>query len=116
MSTETMITQTTPVECMAFGGGRYQPAMFARADEELSHREMRMIAASHGYEMRTTITEVDPDIVFTGDFAKMLEEVSPATELDGGWHLSGVWDSEDGEVIACYLRAKAPPHADSIAS
>jgi hypothetical protein len=90
-------------EC-AFGGGRYMPAMFAKAEDELSFREMKLIAASHGYGLKVNVIDVDEEIVEGGEFPPMFEAAAPPLALDEGWILAGAWDNEDGQVCACYLR------------
>ncbi|MGE5515114.1 MAG: Lar family restriction alleviation protein [Bacteroidota bacterium] len=100
------------IENTAFGGGRYMPAMFAKANDEMSFREMSLVASSHGYELNINVINVDEKTVEAGEFQPMLDEAAPPPKLDGEWWLVGAWDNEDGQVCACYVRpAPALNHA-----
>jgi hypothetical protein len=88
--------------------GRFTPKMFDLVDytteppttEELSAREMMLIAKSHGYKLHLVETGVEVN----DSFKEAYEDLSPPWVRGELGELYGAWDTEDGEIILAYLR------------
>ena len=99
-----------PLARVDYGDGRFGPAMF-EIDDELSAREAKLIAASHGYELCYTAHDAGNWSFTHGDFATALAEVDPPATDAAGNPLVGAWDNEDGEIVLAFARPLPTPPA-----
>ncbi|MGY0790909.1 hypothetical protein ACW7BJ_16205 [Azospirillum argentinense] len=92
-----------PLERIDYPEGRFGPKML-HINDEITAREAKLIAESHGFELLFRTEEVPDHLWDSGDFTAILAEVDPLETLDGGWTLVGAHDDEDGEVVLTYAR------------
>ena len=96
-----------PLDRVYFFCDYFYPAMFD-INEELTYREMHLIAKSHNVDLRIEHHDTLPeDISSSGDFRLMFKTLSPINETEDGYKLAGAWDNEDGEVVLIYARQNA---------
>ncbi|MGF7178385.1 hypothetical protein [Azospirillum doebereinerae] len=104
---DAMAKATRPLHRIDRPEGRYEPAMFQDI-EEANDRELKLIAKSHGYDLRLKVGEWDgeaADIIENhGSFGDALEAMAPPATDKDGYRLVGAWDCEDGDLVLAYVR------------
>lgn len=99
-----------PLTLIETDDGCLHPVMFDRVDDELSGRDLRLIARSHGYELKSTTTELfEREAYDQGDYQAVVKSI-PSEELtEEGWALVGVWETEDEPVVLLFARPIPDP-------
>jgi hypothetical protein len=104
-----------PLRRIDYPEGRFGPAMLDGGDE-MTGRELQLIAKSHGFDLRLVVTEWDDEAAEildrNGTFGEALEAEEPPQSIVGGYQLVGAWEGEEDGLVLAYarpLRADANP-------
>jgi hypothetical protein len=104
-----------PLRRIDYPEGRFGPAMLDGGDE-MTGRELQLIAKSHGFDLRLVVTEWDDEAAEildrNGTFGEALEAEEPPQSIVGGYQLVGAWEGEEDGLVLVYawrLRADANP-------
>lgn len=96
-----------PLRRIDYPDGRFGPAMLD-GDDDMNTREMKLIAKSHGFELRVAVeewgTEAAEVLDRNGTFGEALEVEDVPQSIVGGYQLVGAWDDEDGALALVYAR------------
>ncbi|WP_434619273.1 hypothetical protein [Azospirillum sp. B2RO_4] len=95
-----------PLRRIDYPEGRFGPAMLD-GDDEMTSKELKLIAKSHGFDLRLKVEEWDDglrDMVIDDTFGAALEAACPPQVDKDGYQLVGAWDSEDGDLVLAYVR------------
>ncbi|WP_376959678.1 hypothetical protein ABNQ39_07145 [Azospirillum sp. A26] len=95
-----------PLRRIDYPEGRFGPAMLD-GDDEMSGKELKLIAKSHGFDLRLKVEEWDDelrDMIIDDTFGAALEAACPPQVDKDGYQLVGAWDDEEGELVLAYVR------------
>lgn len=95
-----------PLRRIEYPEGRFMPAMLD-IDSEATGKELKLIAESHGFDLRLKVEEWDGEagdiMERDGKFGDALEATAPEEIDQHGYQLVGAWDSEDGDLVLAYV-------------
>ena len=96
-----------PLRRIEYPEGRFMPAMLD-IDDEATGKELKLIAKSHGFDLRLKVEEWDDEAAeiamsIDGTFHASLEAHCPPQVDKDGYQLVGAWDSEDGDLVLAYV-------------